>query len=106
MNTHIKQLLKSINETRFLEEDDEEIEEELGNTTSAYAGGEGPQRTPYAFGKSDSEKRKKFGRPSAAYSKSHDAPKLFSLKENYLRFFGDFSEHDGIGRKCVKKNQY
>jgi hypothetical protein len=31
---------------------DDELEEEQGNTTSAYAGGEGPQRTPYAFGKS------------------------------------------------------
>lgn len=31
---------------------DTDLEEEQGNTTSAYAGGEGPQRTPYAFGKS------------------------------------------------------
>jgi tetrahydromethanopterin S-methyltransferase subunit G len=31
---------------------DDDLEEEQGNTTSAYAGGEGPQRTPYAFGKS------------------------------------------------------
>lgn len=36
---------------------DDELEEEQGNTTSAYAGGEGPQRTPYAFGKSKKKRR-------------------------------------------------
>lgn len=36
---------------------DDELEEEQGNTTSAYAGGEGPQRTPYAFGKSKKKRK-------------------------------------------------
>lgn len=41
----------------YYPEMDDELEEEQGNTTSAYAGGDGPQRTPYAFGKSKKKRK-------------------------------------------------
>jgi tetrahydromethanopterin S-methyltransferase subunit G len=54
MNKHLVETLKLLNEQFNLQEEipDEDELEESSNTTSNYDGGEGPQRTPYAFGKS------------------------------------------------------
>lgn len=78
MNTMLKSLKEQCNCQQ--ESIDEEIDEELGNTTSAYAGGEGPQRTPYAFGGSMAAKKKKFARKSAVYDNPVEETNLWFRK--------------------------
>lgn len=68
MNNHLNTLLQSLRENFNL--DDEEELEEASNSTDAYAGGEGPQRTPFAFGGSEKQRKRKFAKKSAAYSEN------------------------------------
>lgn len=76
-----------------LDDCDDDLDEEQGNTTSAYAGGEGPQRTPYAFG---SRKKKK----SAA--EAYGLP----VKEEYTWFSKLENIYDRSQRKIESLNEF
>lgn len=79
--TYLDDLIRRLRENYHVEEDDLE---EASNSTDAYAGGEGPQKTPFAFGGSDAQKRKKFGKKSAVYDKPvEESDEWFVKMENH-----------------------
>lgn len=65
-------MLRTLNEQVKCSSHEDDDLEEASNSTDAYAGGEGPQRTPHAFGGTTRQKRRKFGTPASAYQDSPD----------------------------------
>ena len=79
MNGHLTSMLNRLKESMNIEDEDELGE--ASNNTDAYAGGEGPQKTPFAFSSnSQKQQQRKFASDSASYNTPVEKTNRFFVK--------------------------
>lgn len=84
MNSYLRSTLDVLKENMGINEEEEQVEE-ASNNTSAYAGGEGPQRTPNVFDDSDDDEWTKSYKGDSVYHEP--AKKTNKWKEERNRHF-------------------